>query len=141
MVQLIVGDRGKGKTKYLIDSANDAIREASGNIVYLDKNSKHMYELNNKIRLIDISPYPVRGYDQLEGFICGVISQDHDIESIYIDSFSYLADIQDIKTDLEKAIGQIEAISTAFNVDFVVSISNDKSELSEELQEKIVIAL
>lgn len=141
MVQLIVGNRGKGKTTHLIDNANNAIKDASGNIVYLDKNSKHMFELNNKIRLIDVSIYPVKGYDQLEGFICGVISQDHDIERVYIDSFSYLADIQDIKTDLDKAVGQIEAISSAFDVDFVVSVSNDKSELSEALQEKIVVAL
>lgn len=141
MVQLIVGDRGKGKTKHLLDGANNAVTNAAGNIVYLDKNSKHMYELNNKIRLIDISQFPVKGYDQLEGFICGVISQDHDIQCIYIDSFSTLADIQDVKTDLKKALDQIEFISSSFNVDFVVSVSNDKSELDESLQEKIVTAL
>ena len=100
-----------------------------------------MYELNNKIRLIDISQFPVKGYDQLEGFICGVISQDHDIEKIYIDSFSTLADIKDVETDLKKALGQIEFISSSFNVDFVVSISNDKSELDASLQEKIITAL
>ncbi|MBR3397759.1 MAG: twitching motility protein PilT [Lachnospiraceae bacterium] len=141
MVQLIVGERGKGKTKHLLDGANEAVTNATGNIVYLDKNSKHMYELNNKIRLIDISQFPVKGYDQLEGFICGVISQDHDIEKIYIDSFSTLADIKDVETDLKKALGQIEFISSSFNVDFVVSISNDKSELDASLQEKIITAL
>ena len=140
MVQLIVGERGKGKTKHLLDGANEAVTNATGNIVYLDKNSKHMYELNNKIRLIDISQFPVKGY-QLEGFICGVISQDHDIEKIYIDSFSTLADIKDVETDLKKALGQIEFISSSFNVDFVVSISNDKSELDASLQEKIITAL
>lgn len=141
MVQLIVGNRGKGKTTYLIENANNAIKEASGNIVYLDKNSKHMYELNNKIRLIDVSLYPVKGYDQLEGFICGVLSQDHDIEAIYIDSFSYLADIHDAKIDLDKSFSQLDAISNAFDVNFVVSISNDKSELSEKSQERVLIAL
>ncbi len=141
MVQLIVGNRGKGKTKYLIEGANNAVKEAIGNIVYLDKNSKHMYELSNKIRLIDVSLYPVKGYDQLEGFLCGIISQDHDIESIYIDSFSFLADINDITVDLDKSISQIEAISSAFDVNFVVSVSNDKSELSPALQEKVVVAL
>ena len=141
MVQLIVGNRGKGKTTYLLDHANNAVKEASGNIVYMDKNSKHMYELNRKVRLIDISLYPVKGYDQMEGFICGVISQDHDVEQIYIDSFSSLADIQDSKADLDKAFDQLDAISNAFNVNFVVSISNDKEELSEKSQERILIAL
>ncbi len=141
MVQLIVGNRGKGKTKYLLDSVNEAMKNASGNIVYIDKSLKNMYELNNKIRLIDVSPYPVKGYDQLEGFICGVLSQDHDIEAIYIDGFSYIADIKDTKADLDTAISQIEKISSMFNVDFVISISSDKSELSEEVQKKIMVAL
>ena len=51
MVQLIVGNKGKGKTKQLLDRVNSAIKEANGNIVYLDKSSKHMYDLNNKVRL------------------------------------------------------------------------------------------
>ena len=141
MVQLIVGDRGKGKTKHLLDGANEAVINSTGNIVYLDKNSKHMYELNNRIRLIDVSQFPVKGYDQLEGFICGIISQDHDVQCIYIDSFSTLADIKDVRTDLVKAIAQIENISSRFDVDFVVSVSNDKSELDESLQNMIVTAL
>ncbi len=141
MVQLIVGNRGKGKTKILIDNANDYVAKATGNIVYIDKSLKHMYELNNKIRLIDISPYPVKGYDQLEGFICGVLSQDHDIEAVYIDSFSLLSDIQDKITDMNSAVKLIEKISSLFNVNFVLSLSCEKSELSEELQEKIIVAL
>ena len=141
MVQLIVGNRGKGKTKILIDNANDYVAKATGNIVYIDKSLKHMYELNNKIRLIDISPYPVKGYDQLEGFICGVLSQDHDIEAVYIDSFSLLSDIQDKITDMNSSVKLIEKISSLFNVNFVLSLSCEKSELSEELQEKIIVAL
>ena len=55
MIQLIVGAKGKGKTKILLDKVNTEIKEAHGSIVYLDKSTKHMYELNNKIRLIDVS--------------------------------------------------------------------------------------
>ena len=55
MVQLIVGKKGKGKTKQLLDKVNTEVKEVSGNIVYLDKSAKHMYELNNKVRLIDVS--------------------------------------------------------------------------------------
>lgn len=60
MVQLIIGDKGEGKTKQLLDKVNEAIQEARGNIVYLDKSTKHMYELNNKIRLIDVSGFPLK---------------------------------------------------------------------------------
>ena len=55
MVQLIIGEKGKGKTKHLLEKVNSEIQKISGNIVYLDKSTKHMYELNNKVRLIDVS--------------------------------------------------------------------------------------
>ena len=57
MVQLIVGNKGKGKTKQLLGKVNTEIKEISGNIVYLDKSPKHMYELNNKVRLINVKDY------------------------------------------------------------------------------------
>ena len=60
MVELIVGKKGKGKTKVLLDKVNGAVKDANGSIVYLDKSTKHMYELNNKVRLIDVSGFPVK---------------------------------------------------------------------------------
>ena len=71
MVELIVGKKGKGKTKVLLDKVNGAIKEANGSIVYLDKSTKHMYELNNKVRLIDVSVYPIKNADEFVGFVCG----------------------------------------------------------------------
>ena len=59
MIQIISGVKGKGKTKYLIQKANEEVKNANGNVVYLDKNNKHMYELSNKIRLINLSEYPL----------------------------------------------------------------------------------
>ena len=80
MIELIVGRKGKGKTKVLLEQVNTAIKEANGNIVYLDKNTKHMYELNNKVRLIDSTVFPIKNADEFVGFICGILSQDHDLE-------------------------------------------------------------
>lgn len=65
MVQIIAGAKGKGKTKYLLDMANTAVKEAKGSVVYLDKSSKHMYELNNQIRLINVQEYPIDTSDGL----------------------------------------------------------------------------
>ena len=87
MVQLIVGNKGKGKTKHLLDKVNAEIKSVQGNVVYLDKSTKHMFELNNKIRLIDVSDYLVTNSDEFIGFICGIISQDHDLQHMYFDSF------------------------------------------------------
>lgn len=141
MVQLIVGKKGKGKTKHLLDKVNSVIKTASGSIVYLDKSSKHMYELNNKVRLIDCSRYPLRNSDEFVGFICGILSQDHDLEQMYLDSFLRIAKLEEEDADIEDCITQLENIGKIFNVTFVFSISKDKEELSESLQDKIIIAL
>ena len=78
MVEIIAGEKGKGKTKYLLDKVNESVKSASGNIVYLDKSQKHMYELSNKVRLINVTDFPVSNCDEFLGFICGIVSQDHD---------------------------------------------------------------
>lgn len=75
MIQIIAGEKGNGKTKCLLDKVNSEIKSVHGNIVYLDKNSKHMYELNNKVRLIDASEFMIDNADNFIGFICGVISR------------------------------------------------------------------
>ena len=139
MVQLIVGKKGKGKTKQLLDKVNGAIKSADGNIVYLDKSTKHMYELNNKVRLIDVSSYPLKNSDEFIGFICGIVSQDHDLQEMYLDSFLKSAKLEG--EDIMDTMNQIKKISDAFSIDFVISVSLDKEEIPAELQEDIVIAL
>lgn len=139
MVQLIVGKKGKGKTKQLLDKVNGAIKSADGNIVYLDKSTKHMYELNNKVRLIDVSSYPLKNSDEFIGFICGIISQDHDLQEMYLDSFLKIAKLEG--EDIMDTMNQIKKISDAFSINFVISVSLDKEEIPAELQEDIIIAL
>ena len=141
MVQLIVGKKGKGKTKYPLDKVNTAIRAANGNIVYLDKSSKHMYELNNKVRLIDVSIYPLKNSDEFIGFICGILSQDHDLEQMYLDSFLRLSRLEGNESMIDDCVSQLENVSKIFNVDFILSVSMDKEELSASLQEKVILAL
>ena len=158
MVELIVGKKGKGKTKVLLDKVNGAVKEANGSIVYLDKSTKHMYELNNKVRLIDVSGFPIKNADEFVGFICGILSQDHDLEQIYLDSFLKVskledADVTDTLDQLDK-IGEkygisivvsisldIDEIGKQFNVTFVISVSLDKEEIPEALHGKISVAL
>ena len=113
MVELIVGKKGKGKTKVLLDRVNNAVKEANGSIVYLDKSTKHMYELNNKVRLIDVSSYPLKNADEFVGFICGIISQDHDLEQIYLDSFLKVSKLEDADvTDTLEQLNKIKPAST-----------------------------
>ena len=139
MVELIVGKKGKGKTKVLLDRVNNAVKEANGSIVYLDKSTKHMYELNNKVRLIDVSSYPLKNADEFVGFICGIISQDHDLEQIYLDSFLKVSKLED--ANVTDTLEQLNKISEKYGISVVVSISLDKEELPEALQDKIAVAL
>lgn len=139
MVQLIVGKKGKGKTKQLLDKVNSAIKVAEGSIVYLDKSTKNMFELNNRVRLIDVSSYPIKNSDEFLGFVCGIISQDHDLEQMYLDSFLKNANLEG--KDITNTLKELDSISKAFKVDFILSISLDKEEIPEAYQENILISL
>ena len=139
MVQFIVGREGKGKTKHLLDKVNTEIKDVQGNVVYLDKSTKHMFELNNKIRLIDVSDYLVTDSDEFIGFVCGIISQDHDLQQMYFDSFLKIACME--ADELEKAVTKIEKISEKFHVDFVISVSRDESELPESMRKNVIVSL
>ena len=139
MVQLIVGKKGKGKTKQLLDKVNSEVKEISGSIVYLDKSTKHMYELNNKVRLIDVSRYMIENDSEFLGFVCGIISQDHDLEQMYFDSFLKIAALED--KDITAVVEKLDRMSDFFQVDFILSISKDESELSESVKDKIIVSL
>ncbi|MDD3795214.1 MAG: twitching motility protein PilT [Lachnospiraceae bacterium] len=139
MIQLIIGEKGKGKTKVLLDKANTEVKSVNGNVVYLDKSTQHMYELNNKVRLIDVTGFPVDNSDEFLGFICGIISQDHDLEQMYLDSFLKIAKLEgkDVTTALEK----LKKISSQFNVNFVISISLTKAQLPDSVKDCIIAEL
>ena len=139
MIQLIVGAKGKGKTKILLDKVNTEVKDAHGSIVYLDKSPKHMYELNNKIRLIDVSGFELESSGEFIGFVYGILSQDHDLEQMYLDSFLKVAKLEG--KDVTSTLEQLESIGTQFNVTFIISMSLDKEELPEIFHEKVIVAL
>lgn len=139
MVQIIAGRKGKGKTKYLLEKANTAIKDAHGSIVYLDKNSQHMHELNRRIRLIDMSEYPIGSYEAFLGFVCGLISQDYDLEQVYLDSFLTLSNLNG--NEIEKAIDELEKICKKYKITFTLSVSEDKENLPQNAKERTIIAL
>ena len=139
MVQLIIGNKGKGKTKFLLEKVNSEVKNILGNICYLDKSSKHMFELNNKVRLINVSDFNIENTDQFIGFISGIISQDHDLEQMYFDSFLKVAHLEG--QDIVEPINKIQNISDKFGVNFYLSVSIDEADVPEELKELIAVAL
>ena len=139
MIQIIAGAKGKGKTKILLDKVNTSIKEANGTIVYLDKNTKHMYELNNKIRLINVKDYCIDTCQEFTGFICGLCSQDHDLEKVYLDSFLNISCLED--NDITEVLEKLDLISAKFSVDFVISISKNSDEIPDKFKSNVIVAL
>ena len=139
MIQLIVGKKGKGKTKQLLDKVNREVKEISGNIVYLDKSTKHMYELNNKVRLIDVSQFMIESSNEFIGFVSGILSQDHDLQQMYFDSFLKIACLD--TSDIVATVKKLEKLSKTFEVDFILSVSLDEVEIPECFKENIIISL
>ena len=134
MIQIICGEKGMGKTKEMLQQTNTAVNDAQGEIVYIDKSSQHMYELNNQIRLINISEYPVNTYDGFIGFVSGLLSGNHDIECIFFDSLLKIANLegQDI-TDLLCTLDKLSE-----NKKFILSISMAEDTLPDIAKDKIL---
>jgi hypothetical protein len=139
MIEIIAGEKGKGKTKHLLDKVNEEVKSANGSIVYLDKSHKHMYELSNKVRLINVKDYPINNCDEFLGFICGVVSQDNDLESMYLDSFLTISCMKD--EEIRHAIEKLDVISETYNMKFVLSVSKSEQELPDCAKAKIILSL
>lgn len=139
MVHIIVGEKGKGKTKILLDKANTAMEAANGNVVYLDKSNKHMYELNNKIRLINVKDFLIENAGEFVGFLCGIISQDNDLEAVFLDSFLKVACIE--PEQMAPVVQKLKSISEQFHIDFYLSVSMSSADLPDSVKENVLVAL
>ena len=107
--------------------------------MYLDKSPKHMYELNNRIRLIDVAEYPISNCDEFMGFLCGILSQDRDMEEMYLDSFLTISSLKE--DEMTYAIKKLDIISEKFSVKFVLSVSKDEKDLPECARARIILSL
>lgn len=140
MVEIICGKTGKGKTKVLLERVNSSVANSTGSVVFLDKSQKHMYELNNKVRLINVMDFPITSSEEFFGFICGIISQDNDLEEIYLDSFLTISFLEQ-EADMIKAIEKLDIISEKYKVRIILSVARDKESLPECAKAKVVISL
>ena len=136
MIQLITGNKGTGKTKAIIDIANDHVETAKGDIVFLTDTVRYMYSLRYQIRAINTSDLK-RGTeshvreDMLVGYIYGVLAGNHDIESMYIDGAHRM--LGKNVSDMEHFFLDLEEIAEKTDTKFVVTVSQDEDELPEYL--------
>lgn len=139
MIHIITGDKGKGKTKALIDKVNNEVKVVAGSVVFLDNNNKHMYELSNRVKMINCTSYGINKLDTFMGFIRGIISQNNDIEKIYIDNFKTVAYVGE--SHIIEALDEMKTISDMFNVDIVICLATDVNDVPDDFKDCVIAAL
>ncbi|HBA63313.1 MAG TPA: hypothetical protein DCZ20_05600 [Lachnospiraceae bacterium] len=129
MVNLLIGPKGSGKTQTMIELANKAVKECNGNVVFIKKSHHDTYSLAFDIRAVCMDDYPkISGTDSYLGFIYGMLSANHDIESVFIDGLLKHSGISE--EDVPAFIEELKKISKNNNVDFCVSLSASKDHLA-----------
>ncbi len=138
MVKLLVGNKGSGKTKTMVDLANSDVANKSGSIIFIIKDDRLKHELDYNIRMIVMDEYEyVSNIERYTGFIYGILSSNHDIEEIFIDSILKHADIT--ISDLPVFLRELQDISESSNIDFIVSLSADLEELDASVRQYEII--
>ncbi len=127
MVTLLIGKKGTGKTKKLIQLANEAVAASSGNVVVVEKGAKLTYDVTHKARLIDTDQYLVNGYDMLFGFISGICAGNYDVTDILVDSTFKIC--TEGVAGLEEFVKKLHELSETAETNIVLLISADDSEL------------
>lgn len=135
MIQLIVGKEGSGKTKNLVERANALAKVTDGHIVYVDVDGSQIFRLDYSIRLVKSSEYPLKSSDEFFGFVCGILSQDYDLKTVFIDGL-----LKNAKADVSKAgelLGKVKVVSEAYGIDFVIGMACDPTDIPEEFRSYI----
>lgn len=123
MVSLIAGKKGSGKSKDIVTKANQALETTKGSLIFIDDDNRAMYDLHHDIRFINLSEFPIKNTCEFLGFICGLVSNNYDIEAIYIDGI--MNSVKSSDDELVEWFKRIEDISIAFDIRFVVTLNHE----------------
>lgn len=133
MIRFLVGEKGQGKTKRLIELANDRVNTADGHLVFIERNSSHMYDLHYGVRYVETASFPLSNYREFIGFVCGILSQDNDIEEVFICGYANV--VRDVDNEsLIKMVKKLDELSKLNDVDFTISMTALPEELPEEIR-------
>ncbi len=136
MIQVIHGKKGSGKTKKILDLANQVVQEAKGDVIFVDDDNRYMFDLRHEVRFVNASEYGVKGIDVFFGFICGMLAQNFDIHYIFIDAFMKLAntDAPNTACFFEK----LKDLADKRNVHFVLSVSLDDNDAPDFIKQYFI---
>ena len=134
MVELIIGKKGTGKTKHLIENVNAAANVAKGNVVFIsNSNTRNMYDISTKVRMFDTSEFAIESYNELLGFIGGVISGNFDITNIFVDGIFKIVGGDNLD-GFEKFLERLDTMSAKFNISFVITVSIDVNDAPDYIK-------
>lgn len=136
MIQLIYATKGSGKTKRLIDMANEELNTTKGDVVFIDDDKRYIYDVKHQVRFVDVKDYGIDSCDSLYGLLCGMVAQNFDIEAIFIDAF--LKIIKKDVSEIEPFIKKIEKLTEKNDFKAVIIISADPGSASEYLKQYII---
>lgn len=121
MVKILAGKEGSGKTKHLLKMANEQVKTTNGNIVYLDTDKRHIYDLKHEIRFLNMEEFPIDKPEEFVGFLCGIISNDYDIQTIYVDGLYNMVEMNEI--DALSCINKLESVASKFDIEFRIGMN------------------
>ncbi|MBO2517183.1 MAG: hypothetical protein CW338_07940 [Clostridiales bacterium] len=136
MIQVIHGKKGSGKTKKILDMANESIAQHKGDVVFVDNDNRYMFDLRHEVRFVNGGEYGCDSPDMFFGFLCGMLAQNFDINVIFIDAFLKL-----IKSDINEAesfFTRLEALSLRHNVRFIISVNVDDAVAPDYLKKYFI---
>lgn len=133
MVRLIMGMKGSGKTKHLIELINNAAKDEPGNVVCIEANRNMTYDIHYHIRLIDAQEYKLNNYDLFRGFISGLYSGNYDISHVFIDNLCKTVG-REVGKDTEEFLNWLDAFGEKNNIKFTVTISADPADATDGMQ-------
>ena len=137
MVELLIGKKGTGKTKSLVDSVNKASGEAKGNVVFITNTvSRNMYDIKYDVRMVSTEDFEISSYAEFSGFIEGIISGNFDITNIFVDAFFKIVNTTELE-GMKEVLERIEKVSEKFSVDFVFSLSMDAADAPDYMKKYI----
>ena len=137
MVNIIMGLKGSGKTKKLVDLVREAVNEETGDVVVIEKERKLTFDIPYQARLIDAGDYDIGSYEFLKGLICGVHAGNYDITHFFIDNFYKLVNDKSVEA-LQKFLSWLDKFSAQENISFIVSISADPETVSDKVREYMI---
>lgn len=132
MIRVILGEKGTGKTKMLLDSVHAAVESEKGNVVFINNGSQHITDVSHKIRLVDTSEFSVKSYDEFYGMICGILAQNYDVSYIFVDSITKIATGDNAQ--LEAMLDKLNALCEKFEVQVAMTISMSAADASDKIK-------